>query len=195
MLESALRVMKAAHGEADARVFDMRMEFVRFYIKAGNLMEAEVQLKDTLRVQQALGDKVRVCQAMRALTAFYCKQSRHGEAETSFESLLVTSRLAFGPRSIEVAKAMHGLACARRALGKTEEAYRLLKRTLRLKRKIHGHSCTPLFLFSLAELAELSYYELSCIDNKEYTHAATDGIRYGRWALEIAKRYFSPTAP
>ena len=65
MLRSALRVMKAAHGEKLMRVFDMRMEFVRFYIKAGNLMEAEVQLKDTLRVQQALGDKVRVCQAMR----------------------------------------------------------------------------------------------------------------------------------
>ena len=108
---------------------------------------------------------------------------------------LVTSRLAFRTAKHRSCKAMHGLACARRALGKTEEAYRLLKRTLRLKRKIHGRCCTPLFLFSLAELAELSYYELFYIDNKEYTHAATDGIRYGRWALEIAKKVFQSNCP
>ncbi len=157
---------------------------------AGQYREAESKWKEAIDLAQKDSNKLNLAETLNQMTHLYLKQRRLDEARTSLQAALAIREKELGRNNPKTAETLGNLALVEHKSGHDEDAERLYKEVIEIKRKDANPNSLAITLTNLANL----YGEMRRIEDarKLYLEALElDKKTYGADHKEVAQDLFN----
>lgn len=157
---------------------------------AGQYREAESKWKEAIDLAQKDSNKLNLADTLNQMTHLYLKERRLDEARSSLQAALAIREKELGRNNSKTAETLGNLALVEHKSGHDEDAERLYKEVIEIKRKDANSKSLAITLTNLANL----YGEMRRIEEarKLYLEALElDKKTYGADNKEVAQDLFN----
>lgn len=157
---------------------------------AGQYRDAESKWKEAIEIAQKDANKLNLAETLNQMTHLYLKQKRLDEARSSLQAALAIREKELGRNNQKTAETLGNLALVEHKSRHDNDAERLYKEVIEIKRKEANSNSLAITLTNLANL----YGEMRRIEDarKLYLEALElDKKTYGAEHREVAQDFFN----